>query len=80
MCFKFFFAECKKKHSANKLLYRVSKKTLGKETFCRVLKKHSAKSLFAECKKKHSAKASLLSARKTTLGKPPGTRQRAGLR
>ena len=39
MCFEIFCAECQKK-------------TLGKEALCRVLKKHSAKSLFAECQKK----------------------------
>jgi hypothetical protein len=47
---KELFAECCICDTRQRALCRVSKKTLGKETLCRVLKiKHSAKSLFAEC-------------------------------
>jgi hypothetical protein len=47
---KELFAECCICDTRQRALYRVSKKTLGKETLCRVSKiKHSAKSFFAEC-------------------------------
>ena len=79
MCFEIFFTECQKNNTRQiSSLPSVKKKTLGKEDLCRVLKKHSAKSLFAECqKKKHSTKVSLSSARKkhsanhVALGKEP---------
>jgi hypothetical protein len=47
---KELFAECCICDTRQRALCRVSKKTLGKETLCRVSKiKHSAKSFFAEC-------------------------------
>jgi hypothetical protein len=68
---KELFAECQKK-------------TLGKETLCRVSKiKHSAKSFFAECfllPRVFCVALSLPSARNKTLGKEFGTRQRAKFR
>jgi hypothetical protein len=47
---KELFAECCICGTRQRALCRVSKKTLGKETLCRVSKiKYSAKSFFAEC-------------------------------
>jgi hypothetical protein len=47
---KELFAECCISDTRQRAICRVSKKTLGKETLCRVSKiKHSAKSFFAEC-------------------------------
>jgi hypothetical protein len=47
---KKLFAECCISDTRQRALCRVSKKTLGKETLCRVSKiKHSTKCFFAEC-------------------------------